>query len=779
MNPRRHSLGGQASPPPAARSLLHRRPRLPIDREGRGRLRGWGAAALLALLAGYAGPGTALAQADRPTPPRVNALRPLPGGVGQQRPLPDSAVILDADERLYDGARLRELRLSYETADWQSALQRNRALGKDTPARLTMDGEVLETIGVRYKGNTSLSVNGPKKPLNLSLDAFTAGQRLWGYDVINLNNGWADPSQIREAVAFTLLRNYMPVPQVSFARVYANDAYVGVYLMMEQIDKTFVEAWFAGRDGLIFKGDNPKDITLESSTLNYQSALRSYKTGYELKTTAAGDQGYQLLQELTRALDATTAQGGLSDQDFPARIHEQLDVDLALWYLAGNNLLGNYDSYYAGHNYYLYRDARDPRFSILNWDWNLSFGTFQNWFGRVTRSVAETDPFDQSTQRNRPLTRRLLKVPEFRADYIAHLRTLRDEALDGAVIGEVAQAYHDLIAEAVHAEPRPLYAPELFDQNLGGDVMINMGGVGAGQQMKVLGLLPLAEARRAYLADGAKQPALVAPDLRLAAQSLDPASPATGQAVRVTASFTGTDAPARLELRYRVERGPETRLAMKDDGSGRWTAEIPSQPAGRDVSYFLRAAVADGRSAFFPAANLTRPFHYRVQGVSLPRRPAGDLVINELLADNQAARPDPYGEREDWVEVYNRGAAPVDLAGWYLSDNPDSPWDFPLPPLRLPAKGHLLIWADGQPEQGADHAPFRLSRGGETVVLARRDAVYDEVIFGPQAADESHGRRLDGLDDWTVCWPASPGRANDCRARGWRAFAPWAGGGLR
>lgn len=729
-------------------------------------------AALLLVLGVLSVAGSPAAQAQAPR----SAGRPRPAA---QRPLPDRAAILDADERLYDIDRIRELRLSYESADWQSALQRGRALGRDIPARLTVDGTVLEKIGVRYKGNTSLDVSGPKKPLNLDLDAFTAGQELLGYDVINLNNGWADPSQLREAVAFTLLRNYMPVPQASFARVYANDDYVGVYLMMEQIDKTFVEAWFAGRDGLIFKGDNPKDIMLESSTLNYQSSLRSYKTGYELKSAAAGDEGYQLLQELTRALDATTAQGGLSDQDFPARIHEQLDVDLALWYLAGNNLLGNYDSYYAGHNYYLYRDARDPRFSILNWDWNLSFGTFQTWFGRVTRPIAETDPFDQSAQRNRPLTRRLLKVPEFRADYIAHLRTLRDEALDPALIGEVAQAFHDQIAEAVHAEPRPLYPPALFDQNLSQDVMINMGGVGPGQPQPILGLLPLAEARRAYLADAARQPALVAPDLRLAAQSLDPPTPTTGQAVRVTAVFTGTEPPARLELRYRVERGPETRLPMATDGSGGWSAVIPSQPAGRDVSFFFRAAAADGRAAFFPPANVTRPFHYRVAGVSLPRRPAGDLVINELLADNQAARKDPYGELEDWVEVFNRGAAPVDLAGWFLSDDPVSPWNFPLPSGLLPAKGHLLIWADGQTEQGADHAPFRLSRAGETVTLARQEAVYDTVTFGPQAADESFGRRLDGLEDWTVCWPSSPGRANDCRARGWRAFAPWLGGGVR
>ena len=50
----------------------------------------------------------------------------------------------------------------------------------------------------------------------------------------------------------------------------------------------------------------------------------------------------------------------------------------------------SFDSFTStGHNYYLYRDPRDPRFAILNWDWNLSFGTFQTWFAQPRRPVAD------------------------------------------------------------------------------------------------------------------------------------------------------------------------------------------------------------------------------------------------------------------------------------------------------------------------------------------------------------------------------------------------------
>ena len=75
-------------------------------------------------------------------------------------------------------------------------------------------------------------------------------------------------------------------------------------------------------------------------------------------------------------LDAPESEGGASDADFPDAVRQQLNVDGALWYLAGMNLFTNYDSYYAGHNYYLYQAEEDARFHVLAWDVNEAFGLF-------------------------------------------------------------------------------------------------------------------------------------------------------------------------------------------------------------------------------------------------------------------------------------------------------------------------------------------------------------------------------------------------------------------
>ena len=51
------------------------------------------------------------------------------------------------------------------------------------------------------------------------------------------------------------------------------------------------------------------------------------------------------------------------------------------------------------------------------------------------------------------------------------------------------------------------------------------------------------------------------------------------------------------------------------------------------------------------------------------------LVINEFMASNNSASGfhDPAGDYDDWIEIYNFSDIPVDLAGMYLSDNPDNP----------------------------------------------------------------------------------------------------------
>jgi hypothetical protein len=695
-------------------------------------------------------------------------------------PLPDAQTVVDQAERLFDPARLRDLYIEFETSAWQNLLARNLSRGRnlDALARLSVDGQVFERIGVRYKGNTSLSVEGIKKPFNLSIDAFEPGQRLLGYDVLNLNNGWGDPSMLREAVAYQGLRAYMPVPQASFARVFVNERYLGVYLMVEQIEATFLETWFPDPSGHLIKADNPADTELESSTLKYSSSLDSYRRGYEPKGAGDPVAALETLQALTRALDAPSRLGGLADSEFEAGIREHLDVDSALWYLAANNALVNYDSYYAGHNYFLYRNRLAPRFHMLNWDWNLSFGTFQSWFGEFLGGggskapIPETPPYDQRELRDRPLTRRLLAVDAYRADYAAYLRTLRDRVLEPERLEASALAFQHQIRNAVAAETDPIYSTAEFERNLHSEVR-RQRRVGPNFETEIIpGLLSTATARHAFLSDPERNPDLVSPRIRLGSQGIRPARPLHDRAVMIGAGFEGEDAPASVELRYRVDGGRQIRLAMQAGQDGAWQVEIPAQAAGSTVDYVFRTALADGRVAFFPEATLTAPYRYRVAGVDLPLRPGGPLVINELLADNQQGARDEAGEFEDWVEILNRGDAPLSLEGYFLSDRADLPWAYPLPPVLLPPGGRWLAFCDRAPQEGPNHAPFRLARSGETLVLARREALVDRVDFGALAADQSWGRTLDGAENWAHCDRATPLGANDCRARGWRNFMP-------
>ena len=715
------------------------------------------------------------------------------------------------EPELYTDMAVRDVQLTFASANWLALLGCDRQPGMggpgggasnvprdNVPAELVVDGVAVGQVGVHCKGNSTLNASGTKKPLNITTDAFVPGQDIWGIDVINLNNNWNDPTQLREALALKLLGEYMPVSRFAFARVSVQGKVVGLYAMVEQVNSEWANHWYDEDDGMIVKGDSPTRIAFNSSPLTWQGeALAPYKAGYEVKGKAAdGDAGYEELREMIRALAAPAGMGGIADADFEAKINDVLDVDSALWYLAGNNIITNFDSYYVGKNYYLYRGERDARWDVVPWDLGLSFGLFglQVGGGRpgggggggggAPSDPAIADPFAQATDANRPLIRRLLAVPSFKADYIAHYRALRDTVFQRSWLEEVGQSYQDLVRQAAADEVASqgnisgAYSLAQFEANLRDDVQVGSGGFGGGTKP---GLLALVSTRQTYLSG---LPALASPDQHLADHSTTPAMPTAADAVTVSATFAGADAPVGVEVRYRVRGGAERRVAMAKGGGGSggadatWTATLPAERAGRSVTYAFRTATADGRAAFFPAANQTAPYRYDVTGVDLPRGEAGALVVNEVMPSNTSIVVDDAGEYEDWVELYNRGTAPIDLSAYTLSDDPYDPFAFRLPARILQPGEHAVIWCDGDGSQGPDHAPFRLDKDGDSVVLSDATSIVDSVDTGVVPTDISLGRRTDGADAWDLCGRPTPGRANACSgamAVPTRAFLPWGG----
>ena len=137
------------------------------------------------------------------------------------------------------------------------------------------------------------------------------------------------------------------------------------------------------------------------------------------------------------------------------------------------------------------------------------------------------------------------------------------------------------------------------------------------------------------------------------------------------------------------------------------------------------------------------------------------LVINEYMSDNKNAieDPDQLGANPDWIELFNYGPAPIDLAGLYLSDSQTSPlkWMIPLgypEKTTIPAGGYLLFWADEDLLQGPTHANFKLNNsGGEFVGLYQKNfnqatVLIDGIGTESQSTDQSKGRFPDGSDTW-------------------------------
>ena len=145
---------------------------------------------------------------------------------------------------------------------------------------------------------------------------------------------------------------------------------------------------------------------------------------------------------------------------------------------------------------------------------------------------------------------------------------------------------------------------------------------------------------------------------------------------------------------------------------------------------------------------------------------AGDssssLVINEFMADNDAAVGGPYMTFPDWIELYNSGSASVDLSGMYLTEDLSSiSWQFPNGTVVAPGS-FLLVWGNRGSGAGMLHTNFSPNANGGTLTLLSTDGVsiIDQISFGKQLRDVSYGRLPDGSSTWSYILNPTAGEAN-------------------
>jgi hypothetical protein len=145
------------------------------------------------------------------------------------------------------------------------------------------------------------------------------------------------------------------------------------------------------------------------------------------------------------------------------------------------------------------------------------------------------------------------------------------------------------------------------------------------------------------------------------------------------------------------------------------------------------------------------------------------LYINEFMANNASCCPDTDGgkdEFDDWIELYNPGENEVDIGGMYFSQDRKKPLGYQIPKSNpsvttIPSGGYLVLWADGNPDQGVLHLKFKLNQTGEFIGLFYEDGrSIDGIKFDHQTEDHSFGRSSDGSDDWKEFSIPTPGKSN-------------------
>lgn len=638
---------------------------------------------------------------------------------------------------LYDESVVRSIYLTFPQANWWTLLTNNYSTQTDLPATMVVDGITYDSVGMRFRGQTSymqLPPGSQKKSFNITLDYIHPNQDIMGYQTHNLNNCFQDESFMREVFYLHQIRKHIPAAKACFTKLYLNGSNWGVYPSVQQLNKDFLKEWWLTNDGTNWRADRPAGGGSPgwgdgTAALNYLGPdTASYQPHYTLKSYTKSNPWDDLVNTADVLNNTPLA-------DLDSLLPVVLNVDRTLWFLACENLCSDDDSYiHKGRmDYYVHYEIETGRMCPQEYDGNSVMDpSRQTW-----------SPFYNESNPNYPLMNRMFAVPEWRQRYLAHMRTLIKEVYNQASADSLIDSYKALIDTMVQNDPKKLYTYTQFNNEI--TVLKNF----------ITG-------RRNYLnAHGEiAQPAPAISNVAEFVNGVKYAQPEAMQGVDVRATVTSTNGIDHVYLYYAASiTGNFSRTPMYDDGAhddggagdGVFGASIPGQAGGVLVRYYVEAVAANPAktAAYSPPGAEHNVYVYITTLEQASEKP---VVINELMASNQTTAADSAGEYDDWIELYNTTGSDVDLTGWSLTDNDYNftKWQFPSGTM-IPSGGYLIVWADEDGGQGALHASFKLSGSGEQLTLLNSSGeLVDQTTLGQQTADMGYSRVPNGTGPFII-----------------------------
>ena len=368
------------------------------------------------------------------------------------------------EERLFSTDKVHTIDIVID--DWDSFLTTAQS-EEYSVCSVVIDGEAINNVGIRGKGNTSLStvssMDSDRYSFKIEFDQYDDTKSYHGLDKLCLNNLIQDNTYMKDYLTYQMMGEFgVASPLCSYAYITVNGEDWGLYLAVEAIEESFLQRNYGSNYGNLYKPDsmsfgggrgNGKDFDM-SDFMDQQEDGDSSDTSKSMPNNMLGGHGNS--RAMTPPGGVTSEESGTTDGDknFPnnmmggfggmgssdvklqyidddsesyanifdsaktnvtetdqnrlieslkqlseyENIDEVVNVEDVLKYFVIHNFVVNGDSYTGSmiHNYYLYEE--NGQMSMLPWDYNLAFGTFQG--GSASSSV--NDDIDEALS-DRPM----------------------------------------------------------------------------------------------------------------------------------------------------------------------------------------------------------------------------------------------------------------------------------------------------------------------------------------------------------------------------------------
>ncbi|HEY7170218.1 MAG TPA: CotH kinase family protein [Vicinamibacterales bacterium] len=378
---------------------------------------------------------------------------------------PEPPVAPDTSAAFFDDSVLHEIRLNINSRDWAS-LRENYLENTYYPADFRWRDQVVRNIGIRSRGTGSRS--GVKPGLRVDFDRYSTDQKFLGrLKSFVLRNNTQDASGMHERISMLFFRRMgAPAPREAHTRLFVNNAFAGLYTIVESVDKPFLERVNGENDGYLFKYDyNTTDKPWYFNDRGNDPRL--YVPSPFKPETHEDDPHPEGIAELVQIVSRD------SDAIFRRTVEPFIDFATFIRHIAVEIFLADVDGFngaWGMNNFYLYRkDDRTP-FQFIAWDKSEAFKGGADY--QIGRFILDVGPPEQNR-----LTMRVLRDGELRnrlLNQLAECARVMSE-IDGAdpadsrnwMEREIDREYQQISSSvALSAEDRAYYSREQFEQEV-------------------------------------------------------------------------------------------------------------------------------------------------------------------------------------------------------------------------------------------------------------------------------------------------------------------------